>query len=114
MARLSEETITKIFDLQRQFLDRINEATATEFILFEQHGETEETMSELNELQNIRERADLYYSRFHIILRRIYESQPVASNANLELLAQTIEEAEAVSEATFASIQEIKRNWNLS
>jgi ribosomal protein S19E (S16A) len=71
-------------------------------------------MSELNELYNIRERADSYYSRFHIILRRIYESQPVASNANLELLAQTIEKAQAVSEATAASVREIKRNWNLS
>lgn len=85
-----------------------------EYVIFERFEETEETISELNELQNIRERADFYYSRFHTILRLIYSSQPVASRANLELLTQTIEEAEATTQALKASIQEIKRNWSIS
>ncbi|MGK7874505.1 MAG: hypothetical protein AB4426_14715 [Xenococcaceae cyanobacterium] len=114
MAKLSDETITTVLNLQRQFLERIDEATAIEFALFEQFGETEATIPELEELQNIRERADSYYSRFYTVLRRIYESQPVASNANLELLARTIQEAQATTEAIRASIQDIKRNWNLS
>jgi hypothetical protein len=99
--------------LQRQLLERLDEATKTEFIIFEQFGETEDTIPELGELQNLRERVDSYYSRFYTTLRRIYLSQPAASNASLEILDRTIEEASAVSEATAANIQEIKRNWDL-
>jgi hypothetical protein len=53
--------------LQKQFLAAIDDATAIEFIIFEQFGETDVTIPELQELQNIRERADFYYSRFHIV-----------------------------------------------
>ena len=114
MARLSTETLNEAFALQQDLLERLDETTATEFIIFEQFGETEATIPELDELQNIRERADSYYSRFYTTLRRIYMSQPVASRANLELLTRTIENAQAVSDATSASIQDIKRNWGLS
>ncbi len=69
MAKLPDETLTTVFNLQRQLLERIDEATATGFTLFEQFGETEETIPELNELQSIRERADTYYSRFYTTLR---------------------------------------------
>ena len=113
MAKLSEEEITRILTLQKRFLESINEATGLEFLIFEEFGETEDTIPELNELQNIKERADLYYSRFHAVLRLIYESQPLASRANLELLAQTVEDAEATIGAIQASLQEIKRNWSL-
>ncbi len=113
MAKLSEEKIVRILNLQRQLLEKIDEATETEFNLFEQFGETEQTMPELDELQNIRQRADTCYSRLYVIIKRIYESQPIASRANLELLEQTIEQAEVVSEVTTASIREIKSNWDL-
>ncbi|MCL1467108.1 hypothetical protein [Argonema galeatum] len=46
-------------------------------------------------------------------LRRIYDAQPVASRDMLELLARSINEATAALPATAASIEEIKRNWNL-
>ncbi|MGA9379394.1 MAG: hypothetical protein WBV73_11560 [Phormidium sp.] len=114
MARLPAETLKTIFNLQQQLLEQIDEARAIEFILLEQFGETEETIPELDELQSIRERADSYYSRFYIILRRIYDAQPVAPRDNLELLARYINEAGATIEAIQASIQDIKRNWNLS
>ncbi len=110
MAKLSDETLTTVFNLQKQFLESIDAATATEFIIFERFGEIEETIPELNELQNIKERADSYYSRFYTVLRLIYKSQPLASNANLELLAQTVKEAQATTEAIGANIQEIKSN----
>ncbi len=45
MAKLPDTTVTIIFDLQRQLLERINEATATEAIIFEQFGENEETLA---------------------------------------------------------------------
>lgn len=114
MAKLPEEIIINVLYLQRKFLEAIDEIGKTEFILFERYGETEATFPELSELQKLKERADSYYSRFYIILRRIYESQPVASSANLELLGKTIEEAEAVLAAIKANIQEIKNNWYLS
>ncbi len=42
MAKLSDETLTTVFNLQKQFLESIDAATATEFIIFERFGETEE------------------------------------------------------------------------
>jgi hypothetical protein len=74
MAKLSNEILSTIFSLQQKFLERIDDATTIEYVIFERFGETEETISELNELQNIRERANFYYSRFHTILRLIYGS----------------------------------------
>ena len=63
MANLSEETIGTVLNLQRRVLQLINEATATEFILLEQYGETEATISDLEILQNVRERGTTYYVR---------------------------------------------------
>jgi len=37
----------------------------------------------------------------------------VASFATLKLLAQLIEETQAIADTGKASIQEVKRNWNL-
>ena len=113
MVRLTDEVIINVLNLQRQLLERIDEATATLFILLEQYDETDETIPELDELQSIRERADTYYTRFYVTLRRIYESQPIAPRDTLELLARYIDESEVTVDAIGASIQEIKRNWNL-
>ncbi|MBE9224375.1 hypothetical protein IQ264_02660 [Phormidium sp. LEGE 05292] len=113
MAKLPAETLSAIFSLQQQFLEQIDEARAVEFVLLEQFGETEETIPELDELSSIRERADSYYSRFYVILRRIYDAQPVAPRDILELLSRYISEADGTIEAIQASIQDIKRNWNL-
>jgi hypothetical protein len=45
---------------------------------------------------------------------RILEAQPMAANAMLDLWAKAIENGQANLEAANASIQEIKRGWNLS
>jgi hypothetical protein len=113
MAKLPDEIITRILNLQRQLLEQIDEVTETEFTLLEQFGETEETSREFEQLQNVRERAETYYSRFYGTLRRVYESQPLASRDTLELLAKFINEAEATVEAIRATTQEIKRDFNL-
>ena len=55
MANLTDETITTVFNLQRRLLQLINEATAADFIIFELHGDTEATISDLEILQNVRE-----------------------------------------------------------
>lgn len=51
MAKLPNEIISTIFELQRQLLERIDEATATEFRLFEAYGETEEVIDYFEQFQ---------------------------------------------------------------
>jgi hypothetical protein len=113
MAKLPDELLTSIFTLQRQLAEGIEEASATEWILFECYGETETTLPELEELQNARERLIGSYSRLYGLLLRILEAQPTASTAMLGLLTQTIEHGQFTINAAQANTQEIKRNWNL-
>ena len=100
--------------MQRRLLAIINQSTATGFIVLEQYGETEITIIDLEQLQNARERAETYYSRFYTLLLRIAESQPLATTAMVDLLAHAIEEAQATAAASEATIQETKRDWNIS
>lgn len=113
MAKLPEETITTIFNLQRRLLERIDQATATEATIFEQFGEAEEILVELEQLQNVRERATSSYSRLYTLLLRVAEAQPTATSATLSLLARSIKQAEATDAASDVTIQEIKRDLNL-
>ena len=112
MAKLPDAVLANIFTLQRQVIECIDATTATEFRILEQQGETAETLPELEELQSIRERLLSPYSRFHILLLRAAESQPVAPNDVLNLLYRSIDAAEATLDASIASLQEIQRNWN--
>ncbi len=113
MAKLPDETITRVLNLQRQLLERIDDAAATEFAILAQFGETEATADYFELLQNARDRADSYYSRLYTALRQIYPSQPVASRDSLELLGRFIQEAEATVDAIAATVQEIRRDFNL-
>lgn len=113
MANLPEETITTIFNLQRRLLRLINEATATAFVILGEFGETEETIPELDELENVRERTTSYYVRLYRLMLQVVESQPVAESATLNLLAQSRGLTEAIADAGEANNREIKRNWNL-
>lgn len=113
MAELPAETITTVLNLQGRLLKIIHQAKATELAIAQQYGETEVTIIALNDLQNVEERADTYYSRFYTLLRQIARSQPFANAAMLELLYRSIDEAEATVDALEASIQEEKRNYNI-
>jgi hypothetical protein len=113
MAKLPQETIRKVLNLQKQLLESIDDVMATDFIIFEQIGETERTIGFFAQLQNARERAESYNSRLYTMLQQIYPAQPVASRASLELLARYIEEAEATVDAITASVAEIRRDFNL-
>jgi hypothetical protein len=113
MADLSQETLTIIANLISRLFEVINLATATEFNLFEQYGETEETISELEELQNVTERIRIFYNRLYKLTLQIGESQPLANPDTLNLLQLSIEQAQATADAGEASVQEIKRSWNL-
>ena len=113
MAKLPEETITRVLNLQRQLLERIDDVMTTDFVLFDRFGETQETIDYFELLQNATERAESYNSRLYTTLKQIYPAQPVASRASLELLARYIEETEATVEAITASVAEIRRDFNL-
>ena len=112
MAKLPDSVLTNIFTLQRQIIESIDATTAMEFRILEQWGETAETSPELDELHSIRERLLSPYSRFHTLLLKAAESQPVAANDVLNLLYRLIESAEATLGASIASLQEIQRNWS--
>ncbi len=99
MSELPEELTTVILDLQRKLLVVINKATEAAFVILNTYGETDNTLVSLDDLDNIRERANGYYSRFNTLLLRIAESQPLVNQAMLELLHRSIEEAQATVEA---------------
>jgi hypothetical protein len=112
MAKLPDPVISNIFIVQRRIIECLDSTTATEFRLFERMGETAETLPELEELQNIKEKLRSKYSRLYNLLLRIAESQPIASEDMLVLLYRSIESTEASLDASIASLQEIQRNWN--
>ncbi|MGK7950141.1 MAG: hypothetical protein AB4368_15510 [Xenococcaceae cyanobacterium] len=114
MANLSEEILVTIFNLQKQLFYVINEATATDYNLVEQYSETAETLPELEELSNIRERARDAYTRLFRLSLNIAETQPAIDRSKLELLYRAIEQADLTVDALEISIQEIKNNWDLS
>lgn len=53
------------------------------------------------------------YTRLYTLLLRIAEAQPAATSATLDLLARSIEQAGVINAASAASVQDVKRNWNL-
>jgi hypothetical protein len=114
MADLPEETIVIIFTLQRRLLKIINEATRCAFMILEEYGELEATMPDLEILETVRERLTSYYTRIYRLLLQIFESQPMASSATLELLIQSIKQIQASADAGEATVSEVKRDWNLS
>jgi hypothetical protein len=75
--------------------------------------ETEETIPELDELQNVTERARDSYTRLSRILLLVADAQPIADAAIVELMERSLAQAEANADASEPSVQEIKRNWNL-
>lgn len=113
MAKLPAQTLTTIFALQRQLVEGIDEAAATEAMIFAQFGETEVTVPILEQLQNIRERLINPYSRLATLLHRIAEYQPNAPADMLNFLYQTIEQASAAHDASAASVREAKMEFNL-
>ena len=91
MAKLAQETITNILNLQQRLLAGIDEAKATEFAIFEEYGEIEATATVLDQLQNAAERLREPCSRLYTLLLRIAEAGPIASSAMLDLLYRSIE-----------------------
>ena len=86
MANLPDETLTTIFNLQRRLFQIIDRAKAAEFNLVRQYGETEETLAELEQIDNAQERARTSYARLGRLLLLVAEYQPTANAATMNLL----------------------------
>lgn len=113
MANLSDEVLITVANLLSRLFTVINLATATEYQLFQQYGENEQTSPELEEISNVTERARTFYNRLYGLVLQVAESQPIASSRLINFLDQSIEEARATADAGEASILEVKRSWNL-
>jgi lantibiotic modifying enzyme len=113
VAQLSKETQKIVLELQQNLLVIIHESTSFQFMILENYGETEATLCDLEQLDNVQQRADTYYSRFSTLLRQIAASQPSATSATLALLSRSIEDAQGTVFALRATIQEIKQDWGL-
>ncbi len=86
---------------------------AVEFILFEIRGETDETISFLDEMKNVSIQAEERYFQLSKLEVSIAQAQPTASNAMINLLTQAIEQNQMRTPAWQRSIQEEKLEWQL-
>jgi hypothetical protein len=112
VAKLPDSVLIDIFTLQRSLVECLDSATAMEYRLFREIGETPETLPELEELQNIRDRLVSSYSRLNNLLLRICQAQPNAPVDMLDLLYRSLEQTQASLDVSIASLQDIQRNWN--
>jgi len=76
MAKLSQEMTETVWSMKRQLLDIVDAAKAAEFVLFERWGETDRTISYLEELSSVAEKATNRFSQFSSLQIRIANSQP--------------------------------------
>lgn len=113
MAKLPNEVQNSIFSLLQQLANQIEEASATEWTILERYGETTETIPELDELQNVREKLTERYNGLNKLLLRILEIQPQPPEDMVNLLVKTIERGQATIDSAQASILEVKKNWSL-
>ena len=113
MAKLSPEINNTLSSIKQTLLEIIDEATATEYILFETRGETNETISLLDEMKNVSIQATERYFQLSKLEVGIAEAQPIATNAMINLLTQAIEQNQMRIPAWQRSIQEVKLEWQL-
>lgn len=113
MARLPIEVSETIWRLKRQLADVIESARAAEFDLFNTFGETERTITYLDDLQSVAEQATERFSQFSNLQIRMFNVQPRIPEDMLELVRQCIANTEARLPALEQSIREIKTEWKL-
>lgn len=113
MARISAELMNNLVSLQRSLLENVNEAKLAEYLLLDSRGETDETISSLDELTAIALQAADLYSQISRLLLQISEIQPAITPAMLELLSERVSTIENRVPALEQSIKEIKLDWGL-
>ena len=113
MAKLPNELEEKIWSLKRQLLEIADRAKGAEFTLFERFGETERTISYLDELLSVAEQATERFSQFSSIQIRIVNAQPNVLPDMLELVNRVVVTTQERIPALERSIEEIKTEWRL-
>jgi hypothetical protein len=113
MAKLPDDILETIFELLGELSKLVDEASATEYLLFERFGETDETINSLDELKGVALDASSRYSQLCTLRLRIAEAQPSLSNDMLRLLESTITKNQLKIPAMERSIEEIKIEWSL-
>jgi hypothetical protein len=113
MAKLPAKTTEIVFHLKQQLLIIVDTATATELTLFNSFGETDLTISYLEELKSVAEKAGSRFSQLSTLQLQIAEAQPTVSTDMLELLDRAITQNQVRISAWERSIQEVKLEWNL-
>ncbi len=114
MAYLPAETSETIWNLLKQLLKIVEDPSAAEFSLFERYGETDSTLSNLEDLKNLTDEAASRYSQLFNIRLRIAEAQPNVPSDMLSLLERAINQSQLRIPALERSLEEIKIEWNLS
>lgn len=113
MARISAELMSNLASLQRSLLESVNEAKLAEYLLLNSVGETEETISSLDELTAIALQAGDLYNQISRLLLQISEIQPAITPAMLDLLSEGVSSIKNRVPALEQSIKEIKLDWDL-
>ena len=113
MAKLPNDILETIFELLQELSKLVDEASSTEYLLFERFGETDETINSLDELKGVVLDASSRYSQLFTLRLRIAEAQPSLSNDMLGLLEKTIIKNKLKIPAMERSIEEIKIEWGL-
>jgi hypothetical protein len=103
----------KLFDLQAQLLDLIDDAASTERELFDIHGETEQNLGDLDSLTGIREQAEDIYQRFHVRALRVVQADLREATATMSLLIEVCEFGQERMVPLTRSIEEIRNTWEL-
>lgn len=80
MAELTEEILSIAFDLQGRLLQITHEASSLGFMIWEQFGETDATVADLDLLQGVTEQARANYTR---LTKQLFEIAVSRSKSNL-------------------------------
>lgn len=114
MATIPEEISNRIWLNCQELINIIDTAKSAEYILFTKHGEIENTINDLDTLQNIAEATNNYQRLTNVTLRTA-TIQPQAGAATISILTETISEVEASRMAArLRSLEEIVIEWRLA
>jgi hypothetical protein len=113
MAKLPIEITVLVNQLKQQALDIVDESLAVELKIFEQFGETEQTIAALDEMKNAGEDAASAYSQLSTLQLQIAKIQPDAPSDVLQLLTKAIERIQLRIPALQRSIQEVQQEYQV-
>lgn len=113
MAELTEETLSIAFNLQKRLLQITNQASSLGFRIWEQFGETDATIADLDLLQNVTEQARANYTRLTKQLFEIAVSRSKSNLMTMNSLSHYCHSVETHISDLEATIAQVKSNQQL-